>query len=421
MLNHLYEFTDFREEDIHKKIPELEENLTAFSQVTDIPVSFYSTDGNYLWCTIEDKKICMANAAFGREDFGCTANLLSSMNIAASLPDPYMFLCNAGLLNFCMPLIYGDKMHGFLIAGPIAMGSSMEKLVSFFLSQITDFQIDYPRIISVLRKMKLFKPDKVSYLSTLLRSAVTASLGPSAASSLMQQRYREQSDIGSCLIRLKKENRTAVYPHESETALLTMIQTGNVRLCKETFENYVNDLILFEGGNVSLIKLRLITFLTPLVQSGEGRSESLDFFFYLKKINDTNTLNEILQLGETLASSLAESASHEIYAGASPIVRQVILYIHAHYRENIHLRSAAADAHVNPTYLSTLFKQEMQIAFSAYLNQVRLKQAELLLKTTNLPVTEICINCGFSSPSYFTKLFKSEYGITPKEYRYGCQ
>lgn len=421
MIKHLYEFDDFRLHDVNKKMPELETSLIAFSQVTDIPISFFTCSGQLIWCTGEDKKICMANAAYGQDGFSCTANLISSMNIAATLPEPYMFLCNAGLLNLCMPLVYGDKMCGFLIAGPIAMGSNMEKLVSFFMSQIVDFQIDYPRVISVLRSMKLYKPDKVSYLSTLLRNAVTSSLGTTAASGIMIQRYREQREIGDRLIRLKKENRTAEYPHASENALLHSIQTGNTALCSETFENYVNDLIIFEGGNVSLLKLRLITFLTPIIRQEENPSESFDSFFFLKKINDSNTLEEILKLGETLIVSLAESASREIYAGSSPIVRQVILYINTHYRENILLQNAAEDAHVNPTYLSTLFKQEMQISFSAYLNQVRLKQAELLLRTTSLPITDICMDCGFSSPSYFTKLFKEEYGVTPKAHRYDCQ
>lgn len=77
MIKHLYEFDDFRLHDVNKKMPELETSLIAFSQVTDIPISFFTCSGQLIWCTGEDKKICMANAAYGQDGFSCTANLIS--------------------------------------------------------------------------------------------------------------------------------------------------------------------------------------------------------------------------------------------------------------------------------------------------------------------------------------------------------
>ena len=57
------------------------------------------------------------------------------------------------------------------------------------------------------------------------------------------------------------------------------------------------------------------------------------------------------------------------------------------------------------------------LSANEYIRNYRLKKAALLLKTTNLNISEILYEVGFSNRSYFTKCFKLEFGKTPKEYR----
>ena len=51
------------------------------------------------------------------------------------------------------------------------------------------------------------------------------------------------------------------------------------------------------------------------------------------------------------------------------------------------------------------------------IRKIRLEKSKELLEQTDLSVGEICFRVGFSSPSYFTKRFKSHTGLVPKEYR----
>lgn len=69
------------------------------------------------------------------------------------------------------------------------------------------------------------------------------------------------------------------------------------------------------------------------------------------------------------------------------------------------------------SYMCRVFKQYMGVTMTEYLNSLRLQYAFNQLKLTNRTVLSICQETGFSSISYFNKLFKKEFGKTPKSCR----
>jgi AraC-like DNA-binding protein len=71
----------------------------------------------------------------------------------------------------------------------------------------------------------------------------------------------------------------------------------------------------------------------------------------------------------------------------------------------------------SPNYLSKLFHDEMGEKITAYINRIRLKNANLILKETTLSVKEIAYACGFRNPNYFSRIFKQVYGNTPHDFR----
>lgn len=416
-MEHLYKLMIFKDKIMNKKIVQLENTLMAFSRITNTPVTYFSSVGKEQWTTLQDKKICAANSQYGNENFDCTRNLMSSMHISLSLPDVYIFMCNAGLINLCYALMMDTKVYGFLIAGPIAMGNDVKKIISTLLDSSLAEAIDYSRLMTLVRELKLYAPKEITYLSTLFQSAITASLEIHHTNETKYQRHQEQSDIGNKLIQMNKARLDIDYPYHAENKLVDIIKSGSIDACKKQFSIYMEALMTFESGNLSMIKLRLIAFFTQLMKSDDDWQKNYQNFFLLKKINEAQNLAEITEAGAALTAALAKSATDKVYSGSSPIIKKVITYINLHYRNNISLKSAAETIHVNSTYLSTLFKRELGISFVAYLNSVRLAHAEELLNNPALTVTEVCLSTGFSSSSYFTKLFKAKNGTTPNEYR----
>jgi AraC family cel operon transcriptional repressor len=73
--------------------------------------------------------------------------------------------------------------------------------------------------------------------------------------------------------------------------------------------------------------------------------------------------------------------------------------------------------HFNKSYLCRRFRQYTGYTMTEYLNRIRLQQAAFQLQYTDNTILSVCDNVGFSSISYFNKLFKQTYGMTPKTFR----
>ena len=99
---------------------------------------------------------------------------------------------------------------------------------------------------------------------------------------------------------------------------------------------------------------------------------------------------------------------------SSETLRRVKHYLDQNYREQVTLKDAAAFANLSPSYLSRRFHREYGIGFSAYLTARRLEAARHLLRDTNLQLEEVALRCGFSSGTYFIKVFRRHCGATPR-------
>lgn len=98
-------------------------------------------------------------------------------------------------------------------------------------------------------------------------------------------------------------------------------------------------------------------------------------------------------------------------------LRQVLEDIHQHFMQTVSFPDLCDRYSISPSYLSQLFKKELGMTFTEYVNRLRLEQAKELLATTTLRIVEISDRVGYDYYFNFTKLFKKEVGMTPKEYR----
>lgn len=98
------------------------------------------------------------------------------------------------------------------------------------------------------------------------------------------------------------------------------------------------------------------------------------------------------------------------------LITRALEYIKEHYGD-ITEESCARALNVSPSYLSRVFKRGMRSSFSSYVGSVKLKEAEKLLLSTSMSVTEIAASVGFSSSAYFISVFRSRYHTTPARYR----
>ena len=78
--------------------------------------------------------------------------------------------------------------------------------------------------------------------------------------------------------------------------------------------------------------------------------------------------------------------------------------------------SLAQQVGLNQNTLQEGFKQLYNKSVNQYISEVRMEKAKQLMEDTDLNITEITYKIGINSRSYFSKLFKQRFGISPKQY-----
>lgn len=100
------------------------------------------------------------------------------------------------------------------------------------------------------------------------------------------------------------------------------------------------------------------------------------------------------------------------------LVQRTLDIVKKNYHTDLSLKTIAADFKVSPAYLGQLFKEETEKYFNDYLMETRLKASRTLLLETDLKIREILYRIGMSNQSYYNRVFKKTYGISPSSFRY---
>ena len=109
----------------------------------------------------------------------------------------------------------------------------------------------------------------------------------------------------------------------------------------------------------------------------------------------------------------AEKDTHQ----QRPILK-ITSYLQEHLCEEISLTLLSEKFHLNPQYISQLFRSEIGVNFLTYLTDIRMEHARKLLISTDLSITNIAMESGYSDYRVFTKVFKKAEGVTPSQYRH---
>jgi AraC-type DNA-binding domain-containing proteins len=97
--------------------------------------------------------------------------------------------------------------------------------------------------------------------------------------------------------------------------------------------------------------------------------------------------------------------------------KDILSYIHNHYSENICIQDIARHTGISRSECFRSFQHFVNKKPIEYLTEYRLSHAANMLRESDKSVVQIATDCGFASSSYFGKLFKEKYGVSPSKYR----
>lgn len=99
------------------------------------------------------------------------------------------------------------------------------------------------------------------------------------------------------------------------------------------------------------------------------------------------------------------------------VIEKINRYIHEHYKEEIGRNEIGAEFHLVPEYVARLYKRKTGQNLKDYINEYRIEQAKILLRTSDMLVSDVSAEVGIDNISYFSTLFRKNTGISPNEYR----
>ncbi len=99
------------------------------------------------------------------------------------------------------------------------------------------------------------------------------------------------------------------------------------------------------------------------------------------------------------------------------LTQKITRYLKLHHNENITSKDICREFSCSRSYVSTEFNKNIGMGIREYINNLRIEDAKLLLKSSNLSVTEIAFSVGFSDSNYFSNVFKNIVGMSPMKFR----
>ncbi len=225
---------------------------------------------------------------------------------------------------------------------------------------------------------------------------------------------------------LRREKGFIRAPYQPEYDFYSAVRNGHVEkveaLCKDALSSKQGLGILSKDPLQNLKYHFVITAAMLARQCIEGGMDLSDSYglsdFYIQKADAAKSESEVVDLHRTMSLDYAKRmrALQKKSITSMPIAKAVD-YIYDHLHKRITLTDLADYVKLNPSYLSRLFKQEMGVTLNSYIRAKKIEAAENMLRYSEFTPSDISSILAFPSQSYFSEIFKQETGVSPKEYR----
>ncbi len=345
----------------------------------------------------------------------------------------YVYVCPFTLLHIAGPVIRGDVLAGVIVSGPAVLAAVDDSVVAAVGSSRAGALMSQDAVAAWVGSLPEVSPSQATSLSVvvgrLAASCCEGACGGAYEGAGTYGTARSDGDpsfIETYLPRLEsmegRKRSSMPYPVDREHELIERVRSGDRAGAERVLAQILA--ILGEPGPSGLEEFRsrvleLVVLLSRAAIAGGADAEQV-FGLEYQSLSRLRTLGSTREISGWLARILrrfTELVFDLRDLRYSAHLSRVLSAIHRDYGQPITLASVAEQAGISAGYLSRIFKQEMKSSFSAYVTRVRLQEARLLLRTTQLPIGEIAYRVGFPDQSYFAQVYKRSFGQSPTEYR----
>jgi YesN/AraC family two-component response regulator len=240
------------------------------------------------------------------------------------------------------------------------------------------------------------------------------------------QKNNIQSTIIKKFLETRIKNRQNYYAHPSytlEQQLLRSIKNGDLEQAKQLLDE-INALERAKLSNdpIRSLKNSLICsctlFTRAIIHGGVLPEHAFNLSdVYIQQIEETHDRESLIQLEYEMLYSFIKTVKDEKMPSYQWVVSKALAFIHDEILHDLSLERIAAHVKVHPSYLSKVFHQEVGVTVSEFINRKKIEESKYFLLHSHSTISDIALLFGYCNQSYYTCLFKRFTGITPKDYR----
>ena len=174
---------------------------------------------------------------------------------------------------------------------------------------------------------------------------------------------------------------------------------------------------ILEMLSVNANKFSSGSFVYALIDENE-RSNVEDVFRKIKEYEHDETYGKLILISGVIELLVfLNRYSFESIPATSGVVSRAIEYINSNIEKNITIDEICSEIHMSKYHFCRQFKKVTDITVMKYILKTRIVMAKNMLLNENHSITEISNCCGFSSVSYFSRVFKEETSVSPLNYK----
>lgn len=239
-----------------------------------------------------------------------------------------------------------------------------------------------------------------------------------------EKRELETPVVEEELIQIREEENYHI-SYINELYIRNCIHRGDVKQLKKAYENFRHAGsfgTLDKKDTLRNKKNQLIPVVTlasrAAIEGGLPQEQAYKLSdLYIQSIEDCKRIENTSSISIDILTDFTKRVKQQKRKNLSKNIYLCQEYIYEHLYEKISLSILAEYLHMNPSYLSTKFKEETGTKLTTYIQMQKIMEAKQLLLMSKYQISEIYTLLNFTDQSHFNRVFKQIEGITPNQFK----
>jgi len=368
-------------------------------------------------------KQCKLCSILGCSQDLCVVSRSRAWHEAERFGGKYIYNCPKGLTCIATPVQTDFDTIGYITAGPFLMVEPEDYLSCELLPCAAEPE-RMQQAEEELRRIPCVSPGQAEAMAKQL---FLSAGGVGKANSIGRMLERQNTlqlmgELSEFASTAKQSLQRVNYPMQLEKEFLQAICYSDKEKAEALLNQLLGHIFFLTGGDFSYIRARISELLVLSARAAiDGGADEQTILAQCQTYNgELQEIYDVDKLCFWLTGVLKQFMTLLLGGRATSgrtVMQRALAHIRDHMGEHVSLDEVARLVHLSPSYFSRLFKSETGQTFSEYLQTIRIDRAKSLLKLEQYSLTEIAEQAGFFDQSHFIKTFKQATGVTPGLYR----